>query len=223
VGYHRRVAQVDETLRVICLSDTHSRHDEIDVPPGDILIHAGDFTIAGAIEEIAAFNRWLGTLPHVHKVIIAGNHDLIFQDSPALARSLITNATYLEDSHTVCEGLKIYGSPWQPWFMDWAFNLPRGRALEEKWELIPPDTDILVTHGPPFGILDDVPRSEHVGCEALLDAVQWVKPLLHVFGHIHYSYGVAEQWGIRFCNASVCDEAYRPVNEPLVFDIPRRG
>ena len=209
--------------RIVCISDTHSRHEQIVVPDGDILIHAGDATMIGDIDEIADFDHWLGTLPHQHKLIIAGNHDWLFQTRPHLARSLITNAVYLQDSFVECEGLKIYGSPWQPWFMDWAFNLPRGRALEEKWELIPANTDVLITHGPPFGILDEAPRGENVGCEALAEAVWWVKPQLHVFGHIHSAYGSGERLGIKFANAASCDEAYRPVNSPLVFDLsPRR-
>ncbi|MGH9941515.1 MAG: metallophosphatase domain-containing protein [Pyrinomonadaceae bacterium] len=210
-------------LRIVCLSDTHSMHDQIAVPDGDLLIHAGDATFVGDLDEIVSFNHWLGTLPHRHKFIIAGNHDWLFQTDPHLARSLVTNAVYVQDNFVECEGLKIYGSPWQPWFMDWAFNLPRGRALEEKWALIPAGTDVLVTHGPPYGILDEVPRGERVGCEALAEAVGRVHPLLHVFGHIHHSYGRRELNGVTYANAAICDEAYRPVNPPLTFDIdPRR-
>ena len=99
---------------IVCLSDTHSRHDRIRVPPGDVLVHAGDATMAGRVEEIAAFNHWLGALPHRHKILIAGNHDWLFETDPALAESLITNAVYLRDSCVTIEGVKFYGSPWQP-------------------------------------------------------------------------------------------------------------
>jgi len=206
-------------VKIVCLSDTHTFHDDIDVPDGDILIHAGDFTIAGEVREIAAFNHWLGTLPHKHKIVIAGNHDWLFQRSPTLARSLMTNATYLEDSLVEVEGLKIYGSPWQPWFMDWAFNLQRGDEIRRKWDLIPDDIDILITHGPPYFFLDETPGGQRVGCEELAEYVVRLKPKLHIFGHIHHSYGTFTKGSIRFINASTCDEAYRPVNRPAVVSI----
>jgi Icc-related predicted phosphoesterase len=103
--------------------------------------------------------------------------------------------------------------------MDWAFNLQRGPALREKWALIPEGTDVLITHGPPFGILDWTARGERVGCEDLLEAVRRVKPRLHVFGHIHEGYGEHEQDGTRFVNASICTEAYQPTNAPIVVDV----
>jgi predicted phosphohydrolase len=205
--------------RIVCISDTHSVHDEIAVPFGDILLHAGDSTIVGEIKEITKFNEWLGTLPHKHKIIIAGNHDWLFQTNPYMARSLITNAIYLEDSFCEVIGLKIYGSPWQPWFFDWAFNLPRGKALAEKWALIPEDTDVLITHGPPHTILDETPRGDFAGCEELLEVVKRIKPKLHVFGHIHHSYGRLRKWDIEFVNACNCDEAYDPTNAPVVVDL----
>src|SRR2546430_16820633 len=124
-------------MRIVCISDTHSRHDRIEVPPGDILIHAGDATMTGRMEELARFNHWLGRLPHHYKIFIAGNHDWLFEKEPTLAESLITNAMYLRDSAARIEGLKFYGSPWQPRFMHWAFNLARGQATGRKWDLIP--------------------------------------------------------------------------------------
>lgn len=208
-------------MRIICISDTHSRHDHMEVPPGDILIHAGDATMSGRAEEIIKFNHWLGQLPHPYKILIAGNHDWLFETEPALAEGLITNAHYLRDSSVEIEGLKFYGSPWQPRFMHWAFNLSRGEEIKRKWDLIPDNTDVLITHGPPHGILDLVPRDslgshENTECEELLLAVRKVKPKLHVFGHIHEGYGVARKSGITFVNACVCDAAYRPVNAAVV-------
>lgn len=177
--------------------------------------------MVGRVEEIAKFDHWLGRLPHHVKILIAGNHDWLFEQEPALAESLITNAIYLRDSSVTVGGLKFYGSPWQPRFMHWAFNLSRGAEIKEKWDLIPADTDVLITHGPPLGILDQVPRDltdgyEHTGCEELLPAVQRIKPKLHVFGHIHEGYGVERRDGITFVNACVCDAAYRPVNPAIV-------
>jgi Icc-related predicted phosphoesterase len=211
-------------MRVVCLSDTHSRHDQLHVPPGDVLVHAGDSTMNGGIPEIAAFNYWLGTLPHPHKIVIAGNHDWLFELMPALAESLITNAVYLRDSAVTIEGVRFYGSPWQPRFMNWAFNLSRGSEIKRKWDLIPEETDVLITHGPPHGILDSVPHhltgiAEHLGCEELFSALKRITPRLHIFGHIHESHGVTEEPRITFVNASICDPDYRPVNAPIVLEL----
>jgi predicted phosphohydrolase len=124
------------------------------MPGGDILLHAGDATLSGRFDKLAEFNRWLGRLPHPLKLFCAGNHDLLFEDAPALGRGMLTNATYLQDELIEVMGLRIYASPWQPRFYDWAFNLDRGEPLRRKWAMIPDSLDVLVTHGPPYGILD---------------------------------------------------------------------
>lgn len=206
--------------RIVCLSDTHNYHEEIIVPDGDVLIHAGDATMRGTIREIAAFNRWFAALPHRYKIFVAGNHDWLFETDNALARRLLDEPiVYLQDSATVIDSLKIYGAPWQPRFYDWAFNLDRGRDMAEKWRLIPADTDVLITHGPPFGILDETPAGDRAGCEELRKKVKEISPLAHIFGHIHHFYGTTEKFGVKFVNASVCDESYAPVNAPIVFDL----
>ena len=117
----------------------------------------------------------------------------------------------------------MWGSPWQPWFYDWAFNLQRGPEIRAKWDRIPAGVDVLVTHGPPAGILDRVVDGRSVGCADLLDAVRRVRPLLHVFGHIHEAYGEVERDGTRFVNASTCTVRYAPVNAPVVVDLLRRA
>ena len=210
-------------MKIVCLSDTHNRHELIAVPEGDILIHAGDATGRGTIDEIIAFNDWFANLPHQYKIFVAGNHDRLFETSNRFARTLLDSSIhYLQDSSIEIENLKIYGSPWQPRFFDWAFNLTRGAELAEKWRLIPNEVDILITHGPPFGILDEVPRRffiENAGCEELRKRVEEIQPKLHIFGHIHCGYGTAEEFGVRFINASNCDENYEPTNPPLVFEI----
>ncbi len=208
--------------RIVCLSDTHNCNGQIAVPDGDILIHAGDATITGTIDEIILFDYWFSGLPHKYKIFIAGNHDWLFETSPKYAQSLLTDVIYLQDSSVEIEGLKIYGSPWQPRFFNWAFNLNRGRELAERWALIPDDVDILITHGPPNGILDEVPRKywiENTGCEELRKRVEEIRPRLHVFGHIHCGYGTEEKFGVKFINASNCDESYKPTNPPIVFDL----
>ena len=207
--------------RVVCLSDTHSR-DGFPVPDGDVLVHAGDLTDRGTQAEVVAANAWLGSLPHPHKVVVAGNHDFLFERQAALARSLVTSAVYLEDSEVTVAKLRIWGSPWQPCFRDWAFNLPRGEKLREKWAQIPEGLDVLITHGPPIGTMDLTNTGESVGCEELRDrlAAMVRPPRLHVFGHIHEGYGVLRTAAMISANASICDVGYRPVNAPLVFDLP---
>lgn len=215
--------------RFVCISDTHTYHDRISLPEGDVLIHSGDFSFTGTAIEINCFNEWLGTLNYKHKIIISGNHDLMFETNPNLARSLITNATYLQDSEFILDsGLRVWGSPWQPEFCNWAFNLPRGIDLRKKWDLIPKGIDILVTHGPPFSIGDRLSPQvigdfyedgEHIGCDQLMEVVKIVKPKYHVFGHIHEGYGEYDKHGTHFINASTCTEMYNPVNKPIVFDL----
>lgn len=214
------------TLRLVLMSDTHNQHRQINVPDGDVLVHAGDATGMGRAKEIADFGEWLSELPHKHKVIIAGNHDFMFEKAPTLARSLVGSrgVHYLHDQAVVIEGVKFYGSPYQPFFYDWAFNLPRGEALARKWAEIHDDTDVLITHGPPFGIGDLSLSDERTGCKDLLERVKQLNLKLHVFGHIHEGHGIYEPTddGLEkttFVNASICDRTYRPVLPVRVFEI----
>ena len=184
---------------------------------------AGDLTYNGDLKAIRVFGGWLASLPHRHKLVIAGNHDFAFERVPENARMAVSSdqdgVRYLQDSGVTVDGVSFWGSPWQPWFMNWAFNLPRGPALAAKWALIPEKTDVLITHGPPMGLLDVVPSGEHVGCADLLARVAAVRPRVHTFGHIHEGSGVLVRDGITFVNASICDGAYRPVNPVRVVDL----
>jgi len=203
-------------ITIVAVSDTHGRHERVEVPPGDIFIHCGDITRGGRPEQIREFNEWLGRLPHPGKVVIAGNHDEAFEYEPERARPLITNAVYLEDSEVTISGLRIWGSPWQPEFNHWHFNLPRGAALKAKWDLIPAGIDILVTHGPPHGILDRRVTGKHLGCIDLRKAAERIRPRVHVFGHIHEAHGVQRVPPTIFANASILDERYEVVHPPIV-------
>ena len=155
-------------LRIVAMADTHNEHVGLVVPAGDLLIHAGDLTGRGSMKELEAVADWLRAQPHPHKVVIAGNHDFALQRKPVEARALFHGLTFLEDSEATLAGLRIWGSPWQPWFHDWAFNAHRGKEIDAKWQLIPEGIDVLVTHGPPAGFGDMVHDGENVGCEDLL-------------------------------------------------------
>lgn len=232
-------------MRIVFISDTHNLLHTMSIPAGDILIHSGDATMNGKVTEVAKFTYDLSRLPHKHKVFVAGNHDWLFQRDPVLARQLCEEKgiVYLQDQAATIEGLKFWGSPWQPWFYDWAFNLKRGPQLAEKWALIPGDTQVLVTHGPPHGTLDTVSRpagemdatdfgswddglldrkhiKTHVGCYDLAariaDKLKTLK--VHCFGHIHRP-GVSVEHGVTYVNASSCNERYEAVHPPHVMDI----
>ncbi len=204
---------------IVAISDTHGLHASLDIPEGDVLIHAGDLTRLGSLDDVIAFNDFLGTLPHPNKIIIAGNHDLCFENHRKVCEGLLTNCIYLQDQEIIINGVKFYGSPWQPWFYDWAFNLKRGPEIRTKWDLIPEDTDVLITHGPPYGIGDMTIRGEQTGCQDLLEVVEKIKPRVHIYGHIHEGYGITSNKATTFINASCCDHLYQMVNPPLVFEL----
>ena len=210
-----------EVYKVVIISDTHCI--EIDeVPDCDILIHCGDLTFEGSEEQIGSALRWLSKLPGQHKILVAGNHDWLFERDAKTATEMCDELgiTYLMDRLIEVCGIRIYGSPWQPEFFQWAFNLPRGEPLAEKWDKIPENTDILITHGPPIKVLDFVPKSGfHVGCEELKKVVDKIKPAVHAFGHIHEGYGVEVIDKTMFINASICDEKYKPINKPIEIEI----
>lgn len=178
--------------------------------------------MVGRTDRIAEFGAWVRALPHRHKIVIAGNHDMTFESAPPIAQRALGDRRdgirYLEDSGIEIDGMRFWGSPWQPWFYDWAFNLNRGKPIAAKWSLIPQDTDVLITHGPPMGTLDFV-HGDHVGCADLRDRIEVIRPKLHVFGHIHEGSGIEATDDTIFVNASICDEAYRPTNPFRVIDI----
>jgi Icc-related predicted phosphoesterase len=208
-------------MKIVCISDTHNQHWKVDLPSGDILIHGGDLTFNGTAEEIKNFNSWLEKQKEKFEqiIVIAGNHDFLFERSPEIAKKIITNACYLENSGLIYKNINIWGSPISPRFMDYAFNRERGKEIKKYWDMIPSNTDILVIHPPPFGILDKIYSGLSVGCEELLKAIYRVKPKLVVFGHIHESHGYIEKNGIKFVNASSLDLMYRFVNKPVTIDL----
>jgi predicted phosphodiesterase len=207
-------------MRIVAVADTHLHHRELDIPDGDLFIHAGDICRRGTLAELERAAEWIRSLPHRFKVVIAGNHDWTFATDAARARALLGDGVlYLEDSGATVEGLRVWGSPWQPEFGDWAFNLPRGEALAKKWALIPEGLDVLVTHGPPRGIGDLAAFNGHTGCEDLLARVRVTKPRLHLFGHIHEDGGAWKVDGTLFVNCTTAGSH----RAPTVIDVEPDG
>jgi len=205
-------------LRIVCISDTHYVPQDLVIPDGDALVHAGDLTYNGSTRQIRKVGEWLASLPHRHKMVIAGNHDFGFQQKYVEAREALGDVTYLQDSGCEIDGVKFWGSPWSLRFFDWAFQLDSFNA-EKHWAKIPEGTDVLVTHGPPLRVLDRTQRGDFVGDPHLLERVRTVKPCVHVFGHIHDAHGVLESEGTTFVNAAICDELYQHTWSPVVVDL----
>ena len=204
-------------MRIVLISDTHNQLSKVKVPDGDLLIHAGDSTGLGTTREMIDFSKQLRALPHPIKIFVPGNHDWLFERNLSHANEILGKDVHvLVDQEIVVEGIRIFGSPWTPRFYNWAFNLDRGEPLRNKWERIPEGVDVLVTHGPPYGILDRTKSGEHVGCEELRRELHRIMPKLHVFGHIHQSYGAHREAETSYINACICDENYRPLHAPLV-------
>jgi len=212
-------------VKIVCISDTHNKHDEAIVPECDILLCSGDFSGTGTANEVKNFLDWFSVQPAKHIVYIAGNHDLSYEDSPNFKEKMIglyPNINYLEASGITLCGLNIWGDPHQPEFCDWAFNLPRGKRLQEQWAKIPENTDVLLTHGPPYGIMDEVSfTGECVGDYDLLERINQLKHLsISCYGHIHQQkQQVIKSGNIIFVNAAICDDRYYVINQPVVVDL----
>jgi Icc-related predicted phosphoesterase len=205
-------------MRIVAVADTHLFTDDLVVPDGDVFVHAGDLCRGGELEELEHAAAWIRALPHRHKVIVAGNHDWAFVREPERARALFATMHYLEDSEVMIEGLRFYGSPWQPKFHEWAFNLPRGEPLAAKWSRIPYGLDVLVTHSPPEGLGDRSPVGGRAGCVDLRLRIVEVEPRLHLFGHIHQDGGAWQQGRTLHANVTT----WECERDPTVIDIDAR-
>jgi len=206
-------------MKIVFISDTHNQHRKVTLPLGDVLVHAGDVSGRGSKEEVQDFLHWFSEQPFKYKIFIAGNHDFFIQDHPAEFRAMLpSNVIYLQDEMTEIEGVKIWGSPWTPEYMNWAFMKAHGKEIEEKWDMIPDDIDVLLTHGPMVGVLDQIFSGLSVGCAALSTAVQRINPKYFLFGHIHESYGRQQSGATHFINGAVLNENYELSNDPVVID-----
>ncbi|NND92902.1 MAG: metallophosphoesterase [Granulosicoccus sp.] len=212
-------------MRLVCISDTHGDHELLDLPEGDVLIHAGDLTGHGQCTETQSFMSWFGRQPFTYKLCIAGNHDTFMEAEPALTRRFAEDAgvLLLNDSGCEIDGVAFWGSPITPRYYDWSFMRDPGASIEAHWELIPNSTDVLITHGPPHGILDQVQRAEdefeHTGCPSLLRRIREVAPRIHLFGHIHEGHGQFHANNLSYFNVSTMNKEYRIAHAPVIIDL----
>lgn len=214
-----------DKLKIVAISDTHNNDlTKLSLPEGDILIHSGDFTMRGTLDEVRAAMGQLKEIAQNYSwvVFIAGNHDWLFERQPEVAEALVPkNCIYLNDSSTTIKGVNFYGSPIQPWFGGWAFNRNPGQQIQRHWDMIAPNTDVLITHGPAYGILDITnigATEEHCGDIQLLRTIHdKVKPKVHICGHIHENNGILQIGKTRFVNGSLLDDYYNKVYDPVIF------
>jgi Icc-related predicted phosphoesterase len=208
-------------MRTTTISDTHSAHSYLKLSGGDVLIHAGDLCNRGTEMEVIDFLNWFEKQDYQYKIFIAGNHDFYFESESRedIYNLIPSNITYLNDNSVKIEGMKIWGSPITPYFFNWAFNRHRGTEIIKHWELIPDDVDVLITHGPPFGILDMTTDKTHAGCADLMNKIEKINPRYHIFGHIHEGYGIHKTEKTTYINSSIMDSRYNLVNQPINIDL----
>lgn len=219
-------------MRLVCLSDTHGFHKSLKVPDGDILIHAGDFSMRAKTSHVVEFATWIKSLPHKHKIVVPGNHDMACETQEIWAREEFAPAIFLIHEYATVAGLQIFGSPYSSAISDpsdWCYDYPRyGERGRRLWRHIEPNRklDILITHGPPHGIGDLVLNSHlgedpNVGDVTLKRVVTEVNPKVHIFGHIHEGYGeyTIPTCDTKFYNVSVCTISYKPTNPIRVIDL----
>jgi len=208
-------------MKLVAISDTHGLHQQLTLPKGDMLLHSGDVSNIGTLNGVVDFLNWFSKQDFTYKIFIAGNHDFYFEKVSLsdLAEIIPDNVIYLNDSGVTIEGINIWGSPITPRFGNWAFNRDRGADINLHWQQIPQNTDILLTHGPPHGILDKTYANLEVGCEMLIKKINEIQPKYSIFGHIHEAAGQVQKNNIHFINASVVNLRYQVVNLPVVFEI----
>ncbi len=219
-------------MKIVAISDTHQTY-LTDLPKGDILIHSGDFSLLPKnvssnrelmISELSDLKSWFDSIRdnYKHVILVPGNHDWIFEVDYEFASNFLEGVIVLNDRSIEIDGLKIWGSPINLEYRNWAFNRAAGEEILKHWNSIPKDTDILITHGPPLGILDQAfpeDNSPELGDIDLLNTVMNLELKAHIFGHIHGSHGVLERDGTLFVNASIMDESYKPTFKPIVFEL----
>ena len=199
-------------VKLCFIADTHRRHRELVIPPCDILVHCGDICSfheddLGTLRDADA---WFAELPAKHVLCVGGNHDFLLEQG----QFRFSNAQLLEDRLVELCGLRIYGSPWCPDLPDFAYFMD-GKSRAERWRRIPVGIDVLITHTPPLGVLDlPTTRNRNLGCPFLRDELMRIQPRVHVFGHVHASYGSASNQSTKSFNAAVVGGSDLVVRNP---------
>lgn len=204
-------------MRIICISDTHNKHESLLIPSGDIIVHAGDFTESGTKGETERFLKWFSRLPHSYKILVPGNHDFYMEKHLEDLHSIVPkNIHVLINRELTIQNIRFWGSPYTPGDGSWAFNETQGVNMLKHWENIPAHTDLLITHSPPYGILDELDNKIHIGCDKLAKIINKLCLPYHIFGHVHNDYGIVRTRDTVFLNACSLDNRYRTINAPLV-------
>lgn len=217
-------------VKLVIISDTHCNHDKLTIPHGDILIHCGDYSNCGSFHETKQFFDWFSKQPHKYKIVIPGNHEVgicplkllkneinpvEYRNTHTLIKSY-NNVNFLIDDYVFIDGIKFYGSPWCGGKYNvmnrWGFYIPIDMKISDMWKRIPDDSDIVITHTPPYGILDD-----SLGCPFLTERIKKINPMYHFFGHIHNLYGGYISDYTEYYNCSSFDGI--KINPPIVLDI----
>lgn len=205
-------------MKICFISDTHNSHSRITIPECDLIVHTGDATFQGYEHELVEFNHWIKSLNKPF-IFVPGNHDRMFENHEHLARAIVKDAIVLINQSYEFKRFKFYGSPVTPFFHNWAFNRLRGPDIKRYWADIPVKTEILLTHGPAMGIMDEA-RGHKLGCEELRIRLGNLKKLkIHAFGHIHEGYGSEMHKNVWHVNASICDGKYKPINKPILIEM----
>lgn len=213
-------------MKIVLISDSHGLHGFYKkLPEADMIIHSGDVSMRGTKNQVLDFLTWYSSLPYRYKIFIAGNHDFLFEDDAEFIKNnMPENLIYLENSGICIENIQFYGTPITPFFHNWAFNRFRGEQIKKYWDAIPENVEFLISHGPPYNILDKVNNfynpEQNVGCRDLKNMLFKLKHLkVMQFGHIHEAYGHIQINGIDFFNASSVNEEYKLENAPVVIEI----
>lgn len=207
-------------MKLVCISDTHNRHHQLEVPAGDVLIHAGDFSEGGTRREINDFFQWFANQPHPYKICVAGNHDSYLEKLSIAERNKLIpeTVTYLLESSIQIKGITFWGSPFIAQEGNWAFTKSIA-AIEQSWKKIPQETAVIITHSPPYAILDEATNQVSMGSGSLRKQIERLKPTYHIFGHLHDNYGLVKRQDTIFINATSFNSHYDLINPPIVVEI----
>ena len=208
------------TIKIVVLSDTHGKHNQLPIPKCDLFIFGGDSNIT-SFDKLLEFNKWLRKIDATKKIVIAGNHDSFLEQMDYYQTcSFFTNAIYLMNNHVKVFGLKIFGSPFSKKFNKWSY-MRQDNNLQMIWNLIEQKTDIILIHGPAYGWLDKNVDGENCGSITLRNTIEHIKPKYLICGHIHEDSGILKEKDITIINASALDEKYQLKFEPKMFYIEK--